>query len=205
MANVLGIQKFTAAGRSGGEPYVSVCAYKIPQRITAAAILSGTGLLDNPDVSKDMWWLNKFGARVGRYIPWPLWRVLIWIFFHQGRDEPKVVMDRIADSRLSGDAALMALPEVREVCIQSQVEAFHHGIRGYAWETRLLFRPWGFHLEDIPILVHLWHGIDDRETPISMGCYAASKIPNCRAKFCKGEGHMLLFPHWEEILTSLTS
>jgi hypothetical protein len=33
----------------------------------------------------------------------------------------------------------------------------------------------------------------------------AGKIPHCKLNLCEGEGHLLLFPHWEEILTQLIS
>jgi pimeloyl-ACP methyl ester carboxylesterase len=64
-------------------------------------------------------------------------------------------------------------------------------------------RPWGFRLDEIRIPVSLWHGTADREVSIAMGRYVASQIPGCHAEFCDGEGHLLLFPHWQEILTQL--
>ncbi len=74
---------------------------------------------------------------------------------------------------------------------------------GFAWDVRLITRPWGFPLEEIKIPVHIWHGTADDATSIGMARYMAEKIPGCKFTVCKDEGHMLLFPHWEEILTSL--
>jgi hypothetical protein len=36
-----------------------------------------------------------------------------------------------------------------------------------------------------------------------MARYVAGKIPNSRLTVCENEGHSLLFPHWQEILTQL--
>jgi len=129
--------------------------------------------------------------------------MLIWIFFHRRADDPAADLDRGTGHRPLADDEQVSKPEVREACIRSEVEAFRPGLRGIAWDTRLLTRPWGFRLEDIHVPVHLWHGTDDDATPISMGRYVAGKIPNCRATFCEGEAHLLLFPHWEEILAAL--
>ncbi len=122
---------------------------------------------------------------------------------HQRAADPGADIDRLTGHRPLADEEQISRPEVREACIQSEVEAFRHGLRGIAWDTHLLTRPWGFRLEDIRVPVFLWHGSADDSTPISMGKYVASKIPNCRAIICDGEAHLLLFPHWEEILTQL--
>jgi len=203
LASHLGIENFAVAGHSGGGPYVEACAYALPDRVTAAAILSGAGPMNTPNATQGMTALNKFGLTVGRFIPWPLWQMLIWIFFHRRADDPAADIDRGTGHRPPADEAQVSRPEVREACIRSEVEAFRPGLRGIAWDTRLLTRPWGFHLEDIHVPVHLWHGTDDDATPISMGRYVAGQIPNCRTTFCEGEAHLLLFPHWEEILAAL--
>jgi len=41
LANNLGFKKFSIMGVSGGGPYSTVCAYKIPHRINKAAIIVG--------------------------------------------------------------------------------------------------------------------------------------------------------------------
>ena len=203
LANTLGLDEFTVAGHSGGGPYVSACAYALPDRVTAAAILSGAGPLEAPDVTRGMSATNKFGLTMGRFIPWPLWRVLIWVFYHRRREDPAAAMDRETGHRPAADDVQIGRPEVREACLRSEVEAFRPGLRGLAWDTRLLTRPWGFRLEDIRVPVYLWHGTDDNLATVAMVRYVAGKIPGCKTTLCENEAHLLLFPHWEEILTQL--
>jgi pimeloyl-ACP methyl ester carboxylesterase len=74
---------------------------------------------------------------------------------------------------------------------------------GFAWDVRLITRPWGFPLEEIHVPVHVWHGTDDDATSVRMARHMAGRIPNCKITICEGEGHMLLIPHWEEILTTV--
>ena len=205
LADSLNLNYFAVMGHSGGGPYVCACACKLPRRVRAAAILSGAGPVETPSATQGMSALSMFGFTLGRHIPWGLWPLLVWLAFRQKCADPSAAMDRAAGRRPRADAELMARPEVREACLQSEVEAFRFGLRGLARDVFLNTHPWGFRLEEISVPVLLWDGTDDRETPIAMGRYVASRIPGCRATFCEGEAHMLLFPHWEEILTALNT
>ena len=75
VADHLGIQKFYAAGHSGGGPYVAACAYALPERVTAAAVLSGAGPVAAPGSTRGMTSTNKLGLTMGRFIPWLLWQI----------------------------------------------------------------------------------------------------------------------------------
>lgn len=205
LAAALGIERFAVAGHSGGGPYVAACAYRLPQVLTAAAILSGAGPVGAPAATRGMTLINQFGFRFGRYIPWPIWRRLIGRVYRHDRTDLERTLARGEGRRPPADAEQMADPVVRAVCYSSEVEAFRMGMLALAWEARLLCRPWGFPLEAISMPVLLWHGTEDRDAPVGMGRYVASRIIHSRATFCAGEGHLLLFPHWEDILVALFS
>lgn len=201
----LGIDKFAVAGHSGGGPYTLACAGALPDHITSAAVLSGAGPINAPGISRGMTTVNKLGVTMGRLIPWALWQVLIWGFYHRRSDDPASYIDRGSRHRPQADEELVRTSEVREVCIQSEVEAFRPSLKGLAWDTRLLTRPWDVRLEDILIPVYLWHGTDDDQATISMARYMAARITTSKLKVCEKEAHLLLFPHWGEILAQLLS
>jgi len=205
LADTLGIEKFAVAGHSGGGPYTLACAFALPDQVTSAAPLSGAGPVDAPGVTRGMSATNKFGLRVGRFVPWSFWRVLIWVFYHRRANDPVADIDRGTGHRPLADEEQVRRSDVRETCILSEVEAFRPGLRGLAWEARLLTRPWGFRLEDIRLPVYLWHGTADDQATIPMARYVAGKIPGCKITVCENEAHLLLFPHWEEILAQLIS
>jgi len=201
LADSLNLDSFAVAGHSGGGPYTAACACKLPEHVTAAAILSGLGPLETPGATVGMSAMQKLAFSIGRYIPWPLWWLLVWQSYHQGKEDPAAVMERDAATRPAADAALWEQPEIRQVCYASTAEGLRNGTRGLAWDLRLVTRPWGFRLEDIRVPVYIWQGIDDNLTTSPMARYMAAKIPNCKATFCEGEAHLLLFQHWEEILS----
>jgi pimeloyl-ACP methyl ester carboxylesterase len=202
LADALQIRTFAVAGHSGGGPYALVCACCLPERVSAAAVLSGAGPVDVPNITEGLTPLHGLAFKIGRYSPWFLIRALTWFFFRKAAADPARAIDLDARERSSADEAVLQIPGVRENCIESDVEAYRQGLRGFSWDVRLMTRPWGFALEEIRIPVHLWHGTDDDFTTTGMARYMAAKIPNCKAHIYEHEGHMLLIPRWKEILMS---
>ena len=205
LANQLNLGKFDIAGHSGGGPYVAACAYALPGRVCAAAILSGAGPADAPDGTLGMAPANRLGISLGPVLPWPLWQALVWAVYRRRARDPLADMQRGNGQRPAADDDLLRMPEVREACIRSEIEAFRPGLRGLAWDAQLLTRPWGFSLEDIRVPTSLWHGTQDDQVPLAMARYVAGKIPNGKLIICENEGHLALFPHWKEILSQLVS
>jgi pimeloyl-ACP methyl ester carboxylesterase len=72
LAKALKIDRFAVAGISGGGPYVAACALKIPQRLTAAAIISGVGPVDALGAIQGMRRIRRVGVTVAKYAPWLL-------------------------------------------------------------------------------------------------------------------------------------
>ena len=202
LADVLGIGKFAVIGHSGGGPHALACAYALPDRLTSAATLSGAGPIETPGATVDMLPINCFGFKYGQYFPWFFGRLLTGIIFHERCTDPAKAFDHDM-SRPPADQAIMNQPEIRELCVSSEVEAFRPGINGMAWDIRLITSPWGFLLEEIRVPVRIWHGTVDNVTSKCMAEYMASEISTSRLTICPEEGHMLLIPHWEEILTQL--
>jgi pimeloyl-ACP methyl ester carboxylesterase len=204
LADHLGIHKFAVAGHSAGGAYVAACAYALPERVITAVSISGAGPADSPGSRDGMAAMNRLGVTTGLFTPWPLWRALVWVFYHRRAEDPAGEIQRGNGLRPPPDDEQFQKPEVRDACILSEVEAFCPGLRGLAWEARLLTRPWGFPLEDIHIPYHFWHGTQDDQAPLAMARHMAGKIPGSKITVCENEAHLLLFPHWEEILTQLS-
>lgn len=203
LADALGFDRFSVSGISGGAPYVAACAFKIPQRLTAAAIISGLGPTDWLGAVEGMPRERRFGVRLARSAPW-LVRPLLWLMSNPRRN-PKRFYERMVGQSSRVDRAILARPEIRAMLTRNWSEANRHGVHGYAWETVIFSRPWGFRLEDIPMEVHLWHGEEDASMPVAVGRHMAEVIPRCIATFLPEEGHFLFFDHWGEILARLLS
>lgn len=203
VADLLGFDRFAVVGISGGGPYVAASAFRIPQRLTGAAMVSSMGPVGVPGVTEGMPGVRRAGAFIGLHVPWLL-RPLMWLGQNPGRDLDRF-FERYTAHNPEPDRLLLAQPEFSGMLKASYAESARQGIRGFAWEVRLMSRPWGFRLEDITLPVQLWHGGQDSSTPMAMARYMAGAIPDCQATFFPDEGHFLLFTHWQEILAALIS
>ena len=66
LANHLGIETFAVSGWSAGGPYALVCAYRIPERVTAVELISSAGPYDRPAATAGMDRTNKVALAMAR-------------------------------------------------------------------------------------------------------------------------------------------
>jgi pimeloyl-ACP methyl ester carboxylesterase len=202
IADALQLERFAVLGISGGGPYAAACAFKIPKRLTATAIVCGMGPAEAPGGKDGIGW--KFAA--GRS---PVMRRLMLMLMSYGlRKKPEKFVSQMFEVLKGPDKVLVLdKPELAKKIINiGFVEAFRSGIAGVQHEAGLYARPWGFQLQDITAEVHLWHGEQDGNVPVSVARYVADAIPNCRAKFIENEGHLTLpYKYVQEYLSVLVA
>ena len=199
VANMLQLGRFAVLGISGGGPYVAACAYKIPDRLTATAIVSGMGPSDSPGIKDGTSWTIPGKPSVIR-------RLLLMLFNMGLSKDPDKFVLRSKETFPETDRLLLDKPEMEKLYISMLREAFQSGIGGVHHEAKLYTRSWQFRLQDIPVKVHLWHGELDANVPISVGRFVADTIPNCKSVFFKDEAHLSLpHNHIREILSILVS
>jgi pimeloyl-ACP methyl ester carboxylesterase len=104
------------------------------------------------------------------------------------RRSPERTVEAVARVMSGTDAEIVRRPQVRQALASVIAEAFRQGGQVAATDVVLLGRPWGFHLAEIHVPVHLWQGEADVLVPPSMGRHQAEQIPNCHARFFPGEG-----------------
>ena len=198
-ANLIGIEKFSIIGHSGGGPFVAACAYTIPQRLNGAAIVSGMAPLNKPESLMGMAQGQRVVTRLIKTIPW-LTNVMMKLTFMMLKN-PNKMMKQMIKQLPEVDQAIFRDPEISKAIIDSTIEAFRQGVSGPAYEMRLLFKPWGFDLENIKFPITIWHGTLDTQAPISHAKIYANLIPGAQLNIVENEGHhSLLKNHFEEIL-----
>ncbi len=197
VADALQINRFAVAGHSGGGPYAAACAYQIPSRLTAAALISSFAPLDAPDATKGMMASNRMMFSLARRVPFAH-RAFIKLLISGG---PEKFLQGMISSLPPVDRTVLASLEKGADDI---AETFRNGVQGPVWDQLILARPWGFDLASISTKIYVWQGDQDVMVPLPMGKYLARTLPNCEATFCAGEGHMLIFSRWAEILAKLT-
>ena len=209
LAATLQLERFAVAGVSAGGPYAMACAFKIPQRLNAVALISSAAPTRVPGVTEGMTRRTRFSFRVAGCgcLPWWFMLPAMALVARTGRRQPEKLYQRAVALAHPSDLELITQPNVRRVFLESFPETYRQGPRGHIADSLLIARDWGYHVKDITPAVHLWHGTDDVHAPVAMGHYLAKTIPNCEATFLPGEGHLLMFrpSYWRDILTALVS
>lgn len=205
LADQLEIDRFSVLGVSGGGPYAAACAYKIPNRLISAGIVSGLGPITASGIGKDMLWFNRFGLKIAAHVPWLVTPIMVPVSYMLRHHADKMVA-YLSRSSKELDCRELKRPEIENILCGTFKESMHSGAAGAVRDAILYANPWGFDLQDIRTPVWLWHGEKDDIIPISMARYVAERIPDCRPTFYAAEGHFsVLIKHMDEILSMLTA
>jgi pimeloyl-ACP methyl ester carboxylesterase len=202
LADRLGVGKFAVLGVSGGGGYVSACARLIPERLSAAVIVSGAGPMDSPEARASLPFMNRLMWGVAARSVWLMGLFLNLMKSAQG--DPAKIRQQMMSSMPPAEKAFFEKPGRLEAFIASGLESMRQGVRGVAWDTHLYARPWDFRLEEICFPVRLLHGEADLNVPVAVARKVAAAIPGCQATFYPGEGHFsTVTNHLDEIIITL--
>jgi pimeloyl-ACP methyl ester carboxylesterase len=206
LADALGIERFLVAGFSGGGPHALSVAHYLPDRVIAAASISGAGTFSDPADRKGMNVVNKVIFALARRTPALLW-LLAAPQARQIKRNPGSVIDKTARNKHvpSGDRAVLSDPRTREIMIEAAPEMFRQGVRGFIQEAHLTVTPWGFDPATVKAPVTFWHGDADKNVPLESMRGLSSRIADCDVTVYPGEGHLIVPRHWDEIVEKLLS
>ena len=201
LADALKLARFAVMGLSGGGPHTAVVAHQLPERVSAAAIVSGTAPPEMPSRFKGMFLPVKLNLLAALYAP-PLSR---WFLSKMGANyaDPEKFIKMVKQGMPIPDRELAERkPEtIRQFCAAA-VESHRQGIDGDFTETQLYSRPWGFRLTEITVPVSLWYGEVDNFVPPTMGHYHASQIPNSRLHLVPDGGHFSTINNYSDVIFS---
>jgi pimeloyl-ACP methyl ester carboxylesterase len=199
LADVLGFDHFAVLGVSGGGPYALACAYKLAQRLSACAVVSGIGPLTLPNSLQGMVRTNRIMFTLGRLSP-TLTGLLL----------PRLIKLSLSstDKHVQhGTSPVQDLsPEAFAIVVTDQREAIRSGGKGVVFDMKALWQAWSFRIEEVQTRVLLWHGEADNLAPTVLAHYLAAHLPHCQAVFYAGEGHTdPLIKHADEILRNVVA
>jgi pimeloyl-ACP methyl ester carboxylesterase len=201
VADALQAARFAVVGFSGGGPYVGASAHGLPDRVLAAASVAGAGPVDAPGALAGLSLYRRTASALAKHAP-GIFQAAMWLTNHPGRN-PGRFLQRFTGDLAPPDQAIIARPEIRAKLLATYAESVRNGLRGVALDLAIAMRPWGFPLNEIKCPYFIWHGEEDRSTPIAMAEYLARAIPNCRTTFLPGAGHMFFYDRWPDILRQL--
>ena len=204
LADRLKLDSFAVIGVSGGGPHAVACARMLPERVTAAGIVSGVGPMGDPEFDVGMVGVNKGLSFLAREAPLVL-RPVFWFQEFSLRRWPEAAL-RAATKRLPApDLEMLERADVRAAFLDDARRSSATAAKAATQDLVLFARDWGFRLHDVTVSCHLWHGDADRNVPIGHGRFMAQRIPGAVLHECPGEGHLLYVNHLEEVLQTVAS
>jgi pimeloyl-ACP methyl ester carboxylesterase len=199
LADALGLAQFAVLGNSGGAGYVAACASKIPDRLSAAVIVSGAWRMDCPEAKNNMPFPHRLFWILASRAPLLL-RLLLKMM---GSLSPKPREKELAllKKRIpSVDYALFAeKPDRIEVLRQTMRESMRQGTKGPLWDLRLYVREFDFQFDEIRMPLKLFHGELDINVPIALVRKVAACLPGAQLVIYENEAHLsTLCNHMDE-------
>ncbi len=197
VADHLDIHCLPVLGISGGAPYALACSALAPKRFPAIGLVAPLG---PPPCRLQIHQRLVIGLAAGPFPGPTLCRLLLRFFSAQ----PAFLLALMALRAPAADRAVLERSEIRTVFQRSFAEASRQGLNGLQQELQLYASSWGYAPGDVGVPVLLWHGIKDKIVPVTHGQWLASALPQCRASFPAGDGHISLpVDRCREILAAL--
>ena len=103
------------------------------------------------------------------------------------------------------DHDVRAMPAVRQGLPRTMREGVRQGAEGCAWDNVAWVGHWRIDLGDVDQPTWLWYGAEDPLAPPAYGHWLQRQIPHAQLVVRRGEGHLGIYPHWDEIATTLTA
>lgn len=204
LADHLDIERFLLIGVSGGGPYALACAWRIPERIAACALVCPLGPLYEPPLLGAMAWPSRLSLNLARRVP-ALAQLAYGGLTAAALARWPQSVDRLrAFAAPATDRTELARPEIRAILNATIQDAMHRSARGARRDLILYTHVWGIPWERIRIPIDLWHGEADGTVPVAHARWYAHRLPDCRAHLLPREGHYSLpLRHADAILATL--
>ncbi|MEU8183045.1 alpha/beta hydrolase [Micromonospora sp. NPDC049044] len=190
IADDLGIERFAVVGRSGGGPHALACAALLPDRVTRAAVLVGLAPAGAPDLD---WYAGMAATNVTDYgqADEDLTELTLnlKVRAEEARRDPMTLLDFLRPQLPDEDIRVVDDVAIRRLLTDMYAEAVRHGPEGWIDDVLAIRRGWGFDLGTIRAEVRLWHGEQDRFSPVEHSHWLASRISRAQVQVQAGAAH----------------
>jgi pimeloyl-ACP methyl ester carboxylesterase len=190
IADQLGLGRFAVIGRSGGGPHALACAALLPGRTTRAAALVALA----PSEADGLDWfagmtrsnITEFStARRGRDAVAERLRLAA----DRIRSDPRRMISALYADLTEADRQVVADVGIRRMLVTNFAEAFRRSADGWIDDVMALTAPWGFDPADITTPTLVWHGAEDRFSPVGHAVWLGSHIPGATVVLEPGGSH----------------
>ncbi len=203
-AEYFGFSNYGVIGMSGGGPYALACCAANLDQINSVVLLgSWAPVAAEPLLWQQMAPLDRVFGRLSRGSSWIFTIIFSMLGAAAAYLSPQVFIRSLSSSLSAADKALLQDPELASFFAEDIQEAFRQGARGPAEDALLLYRDWGFAVEDVSAPVEIFHGTEDQFAPAAFGRYLDKKLPNSTLHLFPGKGHLYFMMQFERVFKAL--
>jgi pimeloyl-ACP methyl ester carboxylesterase len=190
IADALGLERFAVLGRSGGGPHALACAALLPGRITRTAVLVSLAPLTAKGLD---WFAGMADSNVDEFTAataGPESLVASLGLAAKGiRADPASLVTALSDDMSESDQRVVADAGIRAMLVQNYAEAVRISADGWYDDILAFVSWWGFEPSEIDVPVLLWHGENDRFSPVSHSLWLGQEIPDSVVMVEPGSAH----------------
>ena len=205
VADRLQIERFAIEGVSAGGAYALACAHRIADRLTGCGLISS---ICPPEMVRQAaagwmrasWWIAEHHPDLVH-----AWMRLLLPDSPLDETSAERRLLRITSWLAKADRDVLRRLPIRRALVRSMAESRRQGAETNRREVLALLRPWNLRIEQIALPgIFMWHGEQDRLTPVGPARLLADTLPHCTATFYSDEGHFsTLANHAQDVFAAL--
>lgn len=188
--DVLGIQRAYLAGISGGAPHVLALSAAHPDRVAAAAIVSGSAPLNDQDEA-GLIEVNAQSRRLARAGDGPALQQMYVTMRNAILADPRGALRGIVKDAAPEDIEIMERSNWIDAMAHAMAEALKRGAEGWMDEGIALALPWDFDSTTITTKITWWHSAADRNVPLTAARRLVAQLSHAKLNVLQG-GHIAL-------------
>ena len=201
IADELGLESFSVVGRSGGGPHALACAALLPDRVKRVAVLVGLA----PRHAEGLDWYAGMTESNQREYTIAESSVLelakaIENSAEQIRNDPAQLLRGLGPELSLPDWLVVSDNGIRLGLRRNYAVALHRSPAGWVDDARSFTQDWGFDPADILVETLLWHGAEDRFSPVAHTRWLAREIPGATEHIVPNKAHFSAIDELPELL-----
>jgi pimeloyl-ACP methyl ester carboxylesterase len=179
IADAFGIEHFSIVGRSGGGPHALACAALLRDRVDRVATLVSLAPSDAEDLN---WYSGMTGSNVRDYSTVDDDQDALQVKLVQQataiRKDPEQLLKLLLPELAGPDRRVVDDIAIRRLLARTYSVGLANSADGWIDDVLAFRRPWGFDVAEVSAPALLWHGLDDRFSPVGHTLWLADRIPN---------------------------
>lgn len=187
LADHLGLDRFNAAGHSGGGPHALAVAFHMPDRVRKVALASPVAPFDEPGVTKMLVMKDLKTIAKLRYLHHLMRWAMHFEAKHIEKDIPSYV-ESVADELPKEAKTILRNPE-QEALFEENFRLGYMQDEEGVFEMTMALWDWGFSPKSVRQPVDLFYGTDDGIISPAMPLHLCKELPHCTSHAWEGANH----------------